>query len=202
MIQDKAVWGSKDAGSGFGRTPCVAAIALVTVLVPGKAVWGQAHAWLAPNVERHVQSRSTTPVDVIVRGTLEEIDAIAGRQHFTINKRLDESAVFQVNAVELDALSNEPPLAYLSRNVQVTSFMAVTDPAIGADQVWAGVAGLRGFTGTGIGVALIDSGVWTQHVYQQQRSQTGWPVWSGSWLTSDIDTRGRPVGGAGPRGDR
>jgi hypothetical protein len=40
MIQDKAVWGSKDAGFGFGRTACVAAIAMVTVVLLGKAVWG------------------------------------------------------------------------------------------------------------------------------------------------------------------
>jgi len=39
----------------------------------------------------------------------------------------------------------------------------VSNPAIGADQVWTGVAGLPGFDGTGIGIALIDSGVWTQH---------------------------------------
>jgi hypothetical protein len=40
MIQHKAVWGSTDAGSGFGRTACVAAIVLVTVVLLGKAVWG------------------------------------------------------------------------------------------------------------------------------------------------------------------
>jgi hypothetical protein len=110
--------------------------------------------------------------------------------------------VFHVNAAELDALTNKPSRAYLSRDVQVTSFMAVTDPAIGADKVWAGVAGLRGFTGTGIGVALIDSGVWTQHVYQDHRSHTGWPDWSRSWLTSNIDKGGPAVGDAGPGVDR
>ena len=41
--------------------------------------------------------------------------------------------------------------------------MAVTTEAIGADQVWSGAfAGLRGYTGRGIGVAVIDSGI-AQH---------------------------------------
>ena len=37
--------------------------------------------------------------------------------------------------------------------------MAVTDEAIGADQVWRGLEGLTGYNGRGIGIALIDSGV-------------------------------------------
>ena len=107
-------------------------------------------------------SKSTAPVDVIVHGTADEIDALAARHGLTIRKRLDDGAVFRANAAQLDALSSES-LSYLSRDVEVTSFMAVTDPAIGADQVWAGVAGLPGFTGSGIGIAIIDSGVWAQH---------------------------------------
>ena len=41
---------------------------------------------------------------------------------------------------------------------------SVTAEAIGADQVWeGGVEGLRGFTGRGIGVAVIDTGVDARH---------------------------------------
>jgi hypothetical protein len=162
-IRYKSVWGSKGARSGPCRATCIAAIALVITVLPGKAVWAQGGARLALSLQHHVDSRSKTPVAVIVRGSPDEIDAIAARQHLSIKKRLDEGAVFQVNAAELDALTNEPSVTYISRDIQVTSFMAVTDPAIGADQVWAGVAGRPGFTGKGIGIALVDSGVWTQH---------------------------------------
>ena len=37
--------------------------------------------------------------------------------------------------------------------------MAVTDAAIGADQVWAGLEGLAGLTGRGVGIAIVDSGI-------------------------------------------
>ncbi len=41
----------------------------------------------------------------------------------------------------------------------VRGTMAVTGQAIGADQVLAGLEGLRGYSGAGVGIALIDSGV-------------------------------------------
>ena len=50
-------------------------------------------------------------------------------------------------------------MAHLSGDVPVRGTMAVTDEAIGADQVWRGLEGLKGYDGNGIGVALIDSGV-------------------------------------------
>src|SRR6185436_187113 len=105
-------------------------------------------------------------IDVIVHGSADEIDALAARQHLKIWKRMSDGAVFQASAAEVDALSQD--VDHLSRDVEVSSFMAVTDAAIGADQVWAGVAGLPGFTGKGVGIALIDSGIWAQH-----RSLTG-----------------------------
>jgi serine protease AprX len=52
----------------------------------------------------------------------------------------------------------------------VVTMMDVTNPAIGADQVWAGWGGLllgagsyRGVTGQGVGVAIVDSGIATRH---------------------------------------
>ena len=51
--------------------------------------------------------------------------------------------------------------------------MSVSNAATGADQVQAGLEGLPQFTGAGIGVALIDSGVWTGH-----RSLAGRVVYS------------------------
>src|SRR5918992_1495204 len=59
----------------------------------------------------------------------------------------------------LDALASDAEVDALSGDQNVRSSMAVTNVAIGADQVWAGVNGLPGTTGAGIGVAIIDSGV-------------------------------------------
>ena len=48
---------------------------------------------------------------------------------------------------------------HIAGDSTVYRMMAVTTQATGADQVWDGVEGLRGLTGSGIGIAVIDSGV-------------------------------------------
>ena len=75
---------------------------------------------------------------------------------------------------------------HLSRDVEVTSFMSVSNAAIGADQVQAGLEGLSQFTGAGIGVALIDSGVWTGH-----RSLAGRVVYSKDFVGDGATVRGK-----------
>ena len=47
--------------------------------------------------------------------------------------------------------------------------MAVTTVATGADQVWGGFAGLPAYTGRGIGVAIIDSGIAAHQLAAGQR---------------------------------
>ncbi len=59
----------------------------------------------------------------------------------------------------LQALADDDAVAHLSGDVPVRGTMAVTGESIGADQVWAGLAGLKGYSGAGVGIALIDSGV-------------------------------------------
>ena len=64
-------------------------------------------------------------------------------------------------------MSNDAAVDHLSGDTMVRSMMAVTDPAIGADQVMAGtLAGLGSITGRGVGVALIDSGVFNHKALQ------------------------------------
>src|SRR5215203_1449798 len=65
--------------------------------------------------------------------------------------------------------------------------MSVTNAAIGADQVQAGLAGVSPFTGAGVGIALIDSGVWTGH-----RSLAGRVVYSKDFVGDGLD--GDPYG--------
>src|SRR3954471_17717973 len=117
------------------RSSATAALFVLCFAVQGKAVWGQPHARLSPGVQKHAASGSIAPLDVIVSGTAAQIDSIAARHGLTIKKRLDEGAVFRASGAQLNALSADPVIAYVARDVAVTSFMAVTDPAIGADQV-------------------------------------------------------------------
>ena len=77
-----------------------------------------------------------------------------------VAKRLRGAAVLEVPGAALDAMAQDPSVSHLSGDVPVRRLMAVTTEAIGADQVWRGaLAGLEGRTGTGIGVAVIDSGI-------------------------------------------
>jgi serine protease AprX len=92
---------------------------------------------------------------------------VAARHGATIKKWLATGAVLSVSGASLDALSNDAAVDHLSGDTMVRSMMAVTDPAIGADQVMAGtLAGLGSITGRGVGVALIDSGVFNHKALQ------------------------------------
>ena len=59
---------------------------------------------------------------------------------------------------QLAALANDPTISHLSGDARVHGMMATTVMATGADQVWGGISGLPGYTGKGVGVAVLDSG--------------------------------------------
>ncbi len=67
--------------------------------------------------------------------------------------------MLQVTREQLAAMSSDPAVSHVSGDARVHRMMAVTTRAIGADQVWQGIAGLPAYTGAGIGVAIIDSGI-------------------------------------------
>jgi serine protease AprX len=136
------------------------AFAVSVVLVAAAPVWGQPGR-LSESLRKHVEAKSSGTVDVIVHGSTSDIKAIAARHGVSIVKWLSEDAVLRANAEQIASLGAE--VDHLSRDVEVRSFMSVTNQAVGADQVWAGIGGHPAFTGAGVGIALIDSGIWTGH---------------------------------------
>ncbi len=109
-----------------------------------------------------------------------------------IKKRLTEGAVLQANGAQIEAISNDTPR--IARDVEVRSFMSISNAATGADQVQAGLAEMGPFTGAGIGIALIDSGVWTGH-----RSLAGRVVFAKDFVgdgkgTADVYGHGTHIG--------
>ena len=151
MVFEKGVWGARP------RWHRALALSLGVLLLTSTPLLAQGR--LSNSLRKHVASNSTTTVDVIVHGSPDEIRAIAERHGLRIKKSLIEGAVLQADAAGIEALAAD--VDHLSSDIEVKSFMSVTNAAIGADQVQAGLAGLPQFTGAGIGVALIDSGVWT-----------------------------------------
>ena len=100
---------------------------------------------------------------MIVTGTDDQVRTLAARYGATVKKALRHGAVLTADDGQLDALSQDADVDHLAGDVPVMR-MGVTTEAIGAEQVWVGaLAGVRGFTGRGVGVAIIDSGVWEKH---------------------------------------
>jgi serine protease AprX len=102
-------------------------------------------------------------IDVIVQGTQAAVDDVASRYGVTITRRLKSGAVLRVNAGQLDAIAADGAFDHLSGNARIESSMAITNPAIGANQLWQGEDGLPALNGKGITVAVIDSGIDARH---------------------------------------
>jgi serine protease AprX len=117
-------------------------------------------ARLSRDLAERVARGSNEPAAIIVSGSPERVQLLAARYGARITKSLRGGAVLEVTGGQLDALTQDPDVDHASGDVRVQRTMAVTTEATGATQVW-GTEQLRGFTGLGIGVAVVDSGVAT-----------------------------------------
>src|SRR5580692_4011611 len=54
----------------------------------------------------------------------------------------------------LETLASDPQVAYVSPNRKTVGFLDITTQAVNANQLWS-----QGWDGTGVGIAVIDSGV-------------------------------------------
>jgi hypothetical protein len=136
----------------------VAAVLLQHPLA-GSADAGPRRARLSSDLSTHLASGSGS-VDVIVNGSVEKIDRLAARHGLRIKKNLASGAVFTVSRQTLDALSQDLDIEVLSGNATVRSAMALTTQFTGAEAAWSGaIQSLGKVNGSGIGVAVIDSGI-------------------------------------------
>jgi serine protease AprX len=118
-------------------------------------------AHLSHDLATHVARHSGQRVRVIVHGDRNVIEALGSRHGLRVARLLDEAGVIEANSAEIEALQQDSEIDHLSGDLPVNAAMSVTNVATGANQVWAGVAGLPGVTGKGVGVAVIDSGIKT-----------------------------------------
>ena len=153
---------SKISRSSARRLYGAVATLAVVVLFATAAEAGSHRAKLSKDLEARIGAGDGEMSSVIVSGSDAEVQALALRYGARVKKPLRGGAVLEVTGGQLVALSADPDVAHLSADARVQRMMAVTTESTGATQVWSGIAGLRGFTGRGIGVAVIDSGV-AQH---------------------------------------
>ena len=138
---------------------CVLAAVLMGMAAEAGAQGSGKRATLSEDLAQKLRDGDFTGTTVIFTGTQARVDEVAARHGLRITKRLKSGAVLEVPAHRLEQLASDPGVDHLSGNHRMHSQMTVTNRAIGADQVQAGLAGVPGLTGAGVGIAIIDTGI-------------------------------------------
>lgn len=104
-------------------------------------------------------------VRIIVQSDDRGLNALTSRHARGLRRRLANSVALDVDKNELAALKRDSSVLHISRDLPVVADMAITNKVTRADSVWNGTSGLLGLFGTpgykgsGIGVAVLDSGI-------------------------------------------
>ncbi len=137
-----------------------AALIALLVALPGTVDAAQRRARLSGDLQDEIRQGNRRTVEVIVDCTDETISRVLGRHPLELKRRLRRSCVLEVPAGMLDALAADPDVQAVSANAVVTGNMAQTTITTGAVAAWTGqVASLGAVDGSGIGVAIVDSGI-------------------------------------------
>ena len=112
-----------------------------------------------------------SPVDVIVQFNGVPTD----RHHQKVRARggvlkadlhLVNGGHYSLPASEIEALAADPDVKYISLNHALSGAATVAGASIAGPTVYSNVANAEGFTGTGIAVAVIDSGIHNMSEFQ------------------------------------
>src|SRR5688572_9656908 len=138
--------------------------------LPVRTVNAQPRASLSADLQRLVSNGSGRRSRVIVHGDEEALNSLSRRYGVRLVRRLAHEAVIEASAFEVQRIAADPAFAHLSGDVPVRSAMSVSNRSTGADQTRSGTSGLLGLlgsipgvTGKGIGIALLDSGIASNH---------------------------------------
>jgi serine protease AprX len=111
-----------------------------------------------------VQLRSDR-VRVIVQADPGGLSALGRRHARGLRRQLATATALELTRAEFEALSRDSSVGHISKDLPVVADMAVTNTVTGAETVWQGTSGLLGlgstpsYKGSGVGVAVIDSGI-------------------------------------------
>ena len=104
-------------------------------------------------------------IRVIVQGDERGLSWVGRRHPRGVKRQLTGASALELTRAEFDALMRESAVSHVSRDLPVVADMAVTNLVTRAENVWAGTSGLLGigstpsYKGSGITVAVIDSGI-------------------------------------------
>ena len=104
-------------------------------------------------------------VRVIVQADRAGLQSVRGRLLRALRREVEGATALELTRAEFARLVNDTAVTHISQDLPVVADMAVTNKVTRADTVWEGTSGLLGLLGTpgykgsGIGVAVIDSGI-------------------------------------------
>lgn len=136
--------------------------ACVVAMTPAEAVAQGRRARLSEDLVERLRNGDTTDTSVIVTGTQATVNALAARHGLRVRKRLQSGAVLDVPAGALALVADDPDAGSLSPNATLRAQGSISSDSgvphwvisTGAEQVQE-----AGWTGEGVGVAVIDSGM-------------------------------------------
>ena len=141
--------------------------ALVCLLLAGSTTSsGQRRPSLSADLAGdHPRGAHTHRVIVQAQGT--GLDGLRRGLAGLLHRDLGGAVAVEVTDSQLEALKGNPLFEHISGDLPVVADMAVTNKVTGATNVWQGSSGVLGllgtpgYTGTGVGVAVLDSGIAT-----------------------------------------
>jgi serine protease AprX len=136
------------------------------LLLAGATPEGQRRPSVSSDLANHPRGPHTHRV--IVQGSDNGLGPVRRGIGALLRRDLGSAVAIEVNDAQLEALQKNPNLENLSGDLPVIADMAITNKVTGATTVWQGAPGLLlglfgtpGYTGAGIGVAVVDSGIAT-----------------------------------------
>nr|MBA3949254.1 S8 family serine peptidase [Acidobacteriota bacterium] len=138
-------------------------LALAVVLVAGafpSSAGAQGRARLSRDLQARIASAATAPTEIIVDHLpAAEIERLAKKHGARVARHFSRGAVLEVDGAALRGLAADAAVVHISGNHTVVGTMAVAVAATGADQLQDGARRQDRYTGRGVGIAVIDSGI-------------------------------------------
>ena len=105
-------------------------------------------------------------IRVIVQGDAPKLNDLRGRLRGLLRREIQGAVALELTPEQFDALSQDDSLAHISSDMAVASDVELTTTITKAAEVWSGTSGgllglggTAGYTGSGVGIAILDSGI-------------------------------------------
>src|SRR5687768_5283150 len=134
-------------------------IALAGLLPPPAEAQGR-RARLSRDVQARLAGASDARTEIIIDNLpAAEIKRLASKHGARVARHLSKGAVLEVDGKALRGLADDAAVPHIAGNHKVAGTMAIAIEATGADQLQDEGRRRDRYTGRGVGIAVIDSGI-------------------------------------------